>query len=355
MTSAVNVLLVVLRGPAIVLAFLLLLSACQKAPEGVHLSGPIYGTQWRLIYHGASEPLTEDMVQEVVLEAFSVVDESMNHYSPGSTLSKLNRLPAMEVMEVDWDFAFVFNSALDIYYATDGAYDPSVSPLINLWGFGPEGVTKRPTDEEIDAVEPFVGLDEFAWDLSTRGFVKRHAKATLDFSSIAKGYAVDIAADSLDELGLKHFMLEVGGEIQVRGDSPRGDAWRLAIERPTAATRGDVFTAIDVRDIGVATSGDYRNFFEDAGQRFSHLIDPRTNYPIEHDLVSATVVHPSTMIADAWATALMVVGTEEALRLADVHDLAVLLISRQGEQLISSHNEAMTQWLVEPAVEGVTQ
>ena len=328
------------------LAFLLWLSGCQKSPEGVQLSGPIFGTQWSLIYHGAYESVTEEKVEEALFEAFSVVDDSMNHYLPSSTLSELNRLPAMEVMEVDWDFALVFNTALDIYCATDGAYDPSVSPLINLWGFGPEGVTKRPTDEEIAAVEPFVGLDEFAWDLSTRGFVKRDTKAALDFSSIAKGYAVDIAADSLDDLGLEHFMLEVGGEIQVRGRSPRGDAWRLAVERPTPGSHGQIFTAIEVEDIGVATSGDYRNFFEDGGRRFSHLIDPRTGYPIEHDLVSATVVHPSTMIADAWATALMVVGTEEALRLADVHDLAVFLISREDDQLVSSYNDAMTQWLM---------
>ena len=334
------------------LAFLLWLNGCQKASEGIQLSGPIFGTQWSLIYHAADESVTEETVNEALLEAFSVVDDSMNHYRPSSTLSELNRLPAMEVMEVDWDFALVFNTALDIYYATDGAYDLSVSPLINLWGFGPEGVTKRPADEEITTVEPFVGLDKFAWDLSTRGFVKRDTKATLDFSSIAKGYAVDIAADSLDELGLEHFMLEVGGEIQVRGTSPRGDSWRLAVERPTPGSRGQIFTAIEVSDIGVATSGDYRNFFEDGGRRFSHLIDPRTGYPIEHDLVSVTVVHPSTMIADAWATALMVVGTEEALRLADLYELAVFLISREDDQLVSSHNDAMTQWLMEPEVGG---
>ena len=206
--------------------------------------------------------------------------------------------------------------------------------------------------DRIAAVEPFVGLDAFAWDLTTRGFVKRDTKATLDFSSIAKGYAVDIAADSLDDLGLEHFMLEVGGEIQVRGTSPRGDGWRLAVERPTPGSRGQIFTAVEVANVGVATSGDYRNFFEQGGRRFSHLIDPRSGYPIAHDLVSATVVHPSTMIADAWATALMVVGTEEALRLADVYELAVFLISREDDQLVSSHNNAMTQWLMEPEVRG---
>ncbi|MEC8158290.1 MAG: FAD:protein FMN transferase [Pseudomonadota bacterium] len=352
MTLAVNHLSSLLRRPAIALAFLLWLSGCQKAPEGVHLSGPIFGTQWSLIYHSADQSITKKTVKDTVLEALLVVDDSMNHYLPSSTLSKLNRLPAMEVMEVDWDFALVFNAALDIYYATDGAYDPSVSPLINLWGFGPDGVTRRPTDDEIAGVEAFVGLDEFVWDLSTRGFMKRGAKATLDFSSIAKGYAVDMAADSLDDLGLENFMLEVGGEIQVRGISPRGDRWRLAVERPTPGSRGQIFTAIEVKDIGVATSGDYRNFFEAGGRRFSHLIDPRTGYPIEHDLVSATVVHPSTMIADAWATALMIVGTEEALRLADVYELAVFLISREGEQLVSSYNGAMTQWLMEPELGG---
>ena len=352
MTLAVNHLSSLLRRPAIALAFLLWLSGCQKAPEGVHLSGPIFGTQWSLIYHSADESITKKAVKDAVLKALLVVDDSMNHYLPSSTLSKLNRLPAMEVMEVDWDFALVFNAALDIYSATDGAYDPSISPLINLWGFGPDGVTRRPTDDEIVGVEAFVGLDEFIWDLSTRGFMKRGAKATLDFSSIAKGYAVDIAADSLDDLGLENFMLEVGGEIQVRGISPRGDRWRLAVERPTPGSRGQIFTAIEVKDIGVATSGDYRNFFEAGGRRFSHLIDPRTGYPIEHDLVSATVVHPSTMIADAWATALMIVGTEEALRLADVYELAVFLISREDEQLVSSYNGAMTQWLMEPEVGG---
>ncbi len=352
MTLEANFFLPRFRRPAIALAFLLWLSSCQKVPEGEQLSGPIFGTQWSLIYHGADESVTEKKVKDAVLKAFSVVDDSMNHYLPSSTLSELNRLPAMEFIEVDWDFALVFNTALDIYYATEGAYDPSVSPLINLWGFGPEGITKSPTDEEIAAVKPYVGLDAFAWDLSTRGFVKRDSKATLDFSSIAKGYAVDIAADSLDDLGLEHFMLEVGGEIQVRGMSPRGDAWRLAVERPTPVSRGQIFTAIEVKDIGVATSGDYRNFFEEEGRRFSHLIDPRTGYPIEHDLVSATVVHPSTMIADAWATALMVVGTKDALRLADVYELAVFLISREDDQLVSSYNDAMTQWLMEPDVGG---
>jgi len=338
-----------------VLAFLLLVVGCGENSTTQKLSGSVFGTTWNLTYFDAPESVTPDQVEAAVVGAFAVVDDSMNNYRADSTISELNALDAMTVFEVDWDFALVFNTAFDIYTATDGAYDPSVSPLVNSWGFGPKEVIRRPSSETIEALAPIVGLEEFAWDLSTRAFVKKHAKSELDFSSIAKGYAVDLASDELIELGITNFMLEVGGEIQTRGFSPRGDLWRLAIENPVAGAAGGVYTGISVTDIGVATSGDYRNFFVENGVRYSHLIDPRTSQPIEHDLVSVTVVHPSTMIADAWATALMIVGTQEALRLADIHELGVLLISRDGQQLVSSNNALMSQWLMATDKEGDTQ
>lgn len=344
-----------IRRPALALAFLLLVVGCGDNSTTQKLSGSVFGTTWNLTYIDAPEGITRDQVEAAVVGAFAVVDDSMNNYRADSTISELNALDAMTVFEVDWDFALVFNTAFDIYTATDGAYDPSVSPLVNSWGFGPKEVIRRPSSEAIEALAPIVGLEEFAWDLSTRAFVKKNAKSELDFSSIAKGYAVDLASDELIELGITNFMLEVGGEIQTRGSSPRGDLWRLAIENPVAGAAGGVYTAISVTDIGVATSGDYRNFFVENGVRYSHLIDPRTSQPIEHDLVSVTVVHPSTMIADAWATALMIVGTQEALRLADIHELGVLLISRDGQQLVSSNNALMSQWLMATDKEGDTQ
>ena len=344
-----------IRRPAVALAFLLLVVGCAENSTTQKLSGSVFGTTWNLTYIDAPGGITREQVEAAVVGAFAVVDDSMNNYRADSTISELNALDAMTVFEVDWDFALVFNTAFDIYTATDGAYDPSVSPLVNLWGFGPKEVIRRPSSEAIEALAPIVGLEEFAWDLSTRAFVKKHAKSELDFSSIAKGYAVDLASDELIALGITNFMLEVGGEIQTSGHSPRGDLWRLAIENPVAGAAGGVYTAISVTDVGVATSGDYRNFFVENGVRYSHLIDPRTSQPIEHDLVSVTVVHPSTMIADAWATALMIVGTQEALRLADIHELGVLLISRDGQQLVSSNNALMSQWLMATDKEGDTQ
>ena len=227
-----------IRRPALALAFLLLVVGCGDNSTTQKLSGSVFGTTWNLTYLDAPEGVTPDQVEAVVVSAFAVVDDSMNNYRADSTISELNALDAMTVFEVDWDFALVFNTAFDIYAATDGAYDPSVSPLVNLWGFGPREVIRRPSSEAIDALAPIVGLEEFAWDLSTRAFVKKHAKSELDFSSIAKGYAVDLAADELIELGITNFMLEVGGEIQTHGNSPRGDLWRLAIENPVAGAAG---------------------------------------------------------------------------------------------------------------------
>ena len=344
-----------LGRPAIVLAFLLFILGCGETSPTQKLTGDIFGTTWNLTFLPTPAGPTSEQVESALIAAFAVVDDSMNHYRPDSTISRLNAIGAMEVFEVDWDFALVFNTALDIYAATDGAYDPSVSPLVNLWGFGPHGVTHKPSSDAIKALEPVIGIEAFAWDLSTRAFLKKHAKAQLDFSSIAKGYAVDLAADALLELGVTNFMLEVGGEIQTHGVSPRGDLWRLAIENPSATAAGGVYTPISVTDTGIATSGDYRNFFVEDGVRYSHLIDPRTSLPIVHDLVSVTVAHPSTMVADAWATALMIVGTEEALRLADIYELGVLLISRDGQQLVSSSNVLMSQWLSTTTGEGGPQ
>jgi thiamine biosynthesis lipoprotein len=167
----------------------------------------------------------------------------------------------------------------------------------------------------------------------------------LDFSSLAKGYAVDLGADALDEAGVAQYMLEIGGEVRVRGLSPRGDAWRIAVESPLAETRGAVQAALAVTDVGIATSGDYRNFFEHEGRRYSHLINPLTGYPIQHDLVSVTVVHGSAMMADAWATALTVMGSTQALAVAEQRDLAVYLLRRSGNQLETLTSSSMTQWI----------
>ncbi len=331
---------------ALVVLVLVLLTGCERAPQPVRLQGSVFGTGWSLTYMPVNEGPTPEQVRVALLAAFDTVNVSMNTYDPNTTISQFNRLPAGESMEVDWDFTYVFNEARRITQFTDGAYDVTVAPLLKLWGFGPDGPTLFPTSAQLQQTMTQVGLQHFDWQPRTRALTKLTDGASLDFSSIAKGYGVDLGADALDDLGIAHFMLEIGGEMQLRGLSPRGDAWRIAIERPQVG--GGVQAAISLTDVGVATSGDYRNYFEREGKRYSHLIDPRTGYPIEHDLVAATVVHPSTMIADAWATALCIMGTDEALAVAEQRGLAVYVVSRVGDELIEQWSSAFAPFLPEP-------
>jgi thiamine biosynthesis lipoprotein len=231
-----------------------------------------------------------------------------------------------------------------IGWQSDGAYDVTIGPLIDLWGFGPGGsVTVPPTDDAVTDVLERVGQDELRLDGDGQRLLKRSA-VELDFSSIAKGFGVDRVAQWLDAHGLRRYLVEVGGEMRLSGMSGRGDPWRIAIEQPETMGRS-VGQAIRVSDTGLATSGDYRNFFEVDGQRFSHSIDPRRGYPVAHDLVSVTVLHPSAMIADGWATALIVLGHEDAMTVALQQGLAVYFIRRQEEGFSISHTPAFEQYL----------
>ena len=328
--------------PALVLAFCCVV-ACGESSRPVQTGGQIFGTTWSLTYADAPDEISRTKVREHVEAAFALVNQSMNHYDQSSLISLFNAQAADTPMEVDWDFAYVLSAALALGEATQGGYDVTVSPLSDLWGFGPGGPRQFPAEADIARVLGTVGTHRLAWQPETRLLSKVTPGVALDFSSLAKGYAVDLAADALDELGVAHYMLEIGGEVRVRGRSPRGDAWRIAIERPEPGVRGGLQAALRLEDTAVATSGDYRNFFEHEGERYSHLIDPRTGYPVRHDVVSVTVVHGSAMMADAWATALTVIGSAEAMAMAEARGLAVYLVTQSDD-----HEEAVASRTMEP-------
>jgi FAD:protein FMN transferase len=330
--------------PALVLAFCCL-AGCGFADRPVTMGGAIFGTSWSLTYSGVGDTVDPAAVRAEMESVFELVNNSMNHYQSTSLISRFNTLPADAPVEVDWDFAYVLSTALTLTEATGGAYDVTVSALSGLWGFGPEGPTRFPTSLAIADAMRSVGVGQLSWQPEIRQLTKKVSGLSLDFSSLAKGYAVDLGADALDDVGVRHYMLEVGGEVRVRGLSPRGDTWRIAVESPLAGVRGGVQAALAVTDVGIATSGDYRNFFEHEGRRYSHLINPLTGYPIQHDLVSVTVVHGSAMMADAWATALTVMGSSQALSVAEQRDLAVYLLKRSGDELEAVTSAAMTQWI----------
>ncbi len=314
-----------------------ILSACtsEKMPV-VHLNGPTMGTTYNIKYVVENEDAIDDL-QRKVDERLAEINKLMSTYDTTSELSRFNQYRYTDTFAVSDETQLVVTEALRLGELSDGVLDITVGPLVNLWGFGPnKRPAQIPTQAEIDEVRNFVGLDKVA--VSDSGLTKRHPMVYVDLSTIAKGYGVDQIAELLERHGLKNYLIEIGGEMRVRGHRGNGDPWLIAIEKPVTTERA-IQKVVSIGRNAIATSGDYRNYYEDDGVRYSHLIDPRTGRPISHNLVSVTVVHPYSMTADGLATAINVMGWEQAISLAEEQGLAVLLIRKTDdgfEEYISS-------------------
>lgn len=265
-----------------------------------------------------------------VRTAIEEVNLAMSTYLPRSDVSRFNESPVDSWIAVSPMTAEVVSLALEVAETSNGAFDPTVGPLVDLWGFGPKETTDQvPSEAEIEAALAMVGWQAIEVD-STAHKLRKSAPRRLDLSAIAKGYAVDQVASMLEARGIENYLVEIGGEMRYAGIKPGNKPWRVAIEAPDSEQRS-VYKVLEVSEGAMATSGDYRNFFEQDGRRYSHTLDPATGYPIRHDLVSATVLAERSALSDAYATAFMVMGAEEAMALAEQLDLAVYLIQRDGE------------------------
>ncbi len=336
-------------------AVLALLVACGPQASVSRLQGATMGTTWHAtLVSQVGAKLDEAALTAGIELQLEAVNASMSTYRQDSTISRFNQSPPGEWFALDEDFVKVLAAALAIGEQSRGAYDVTVGPLVNLWGFGPQGPAEgAPPAAEIAAMVAQVGQDKLDFDPAGKRLRKR-GELYLDFSSIAKGYAVDRIADWLEEQGVHDYLVEVGGELRVAGKSPRGDDWRVAIEQPDSQ-RFAVAGTVSPRNAAVATSGDYRNYFELDGKRYSHSIDPRTGYPVTHELVSVTVVHASTALADGWATALTVLGPSDAWSVALEQGLAVYLIQRSGDSFESRYTPAFAAYLPSEAQESPTK
>ena len=323
----------------------LLLAACERQAGPVQLAGASMGTTWHVTYVAPASGVDSVLVQAAIEERLEQVVQSMSTYRADSEISRFNAAPLNTWFAVTPEFYKVLSSALAIGRQSGAAYDVTVGSLVDLRGFGPNMTQQTPPAAEVnEALLLQVGQQQLRVNVETLSVMKL-ADVALDFSSIAKGFGVDQVADWLDSQGIVRYLVEVGGEMRMSGLSHRGDAWHVAIEQPDIAQRS-VAAALTVTDQAVATSGDYRNYFEMDGQRYSHSIDPRSGWPVAHDLVSVTVIHPSAMMADAWATALLVLGAEEAMVVAQEQGLAVYLIRRKGTEYEHSHTPEFTPFLV---------
>ncbi len=279
------------------------------------------------------------------------VNARMSTYQPDSELSQFNQSPADVPFELSPETFEVFEAALAVSVQSAGAFDVTVGPLVNAYGFGPPPEPPEPpTAEQLEALRQRVGYRLLVLDPQARTIRKTLADVYCDLSGIAKGYGVDRVATVLEAEGLTDYMVEIGGEVRAAGRNPDGKAWRIGIERPTRDGRRVVMRAVELADRSLATSGDYRNYYIADGRVYSHMIDPRTGRPVEHALASVTVLDSRAMVADAWATALMVLGPDEGYNLAEARGMAALFLVRTaGEDIVERATSAFSAMTATPA------
>lgn len=289
---------------ALVVGTIYIIRRNYEQPTGFQSSeGRIFGTYYHIKYD-APQPLDSALLAEL-----QKVDASLSLFNRESTLSRIND---GRTAQADTMTAEVFRLARRVAEATGGAFDPTVAPLVNAWGFGFKNADQI-TRKTVDSLLGFVGYEKIA--LRDGIFAKQDSRVQMDFGAIAKGYGVDRAARVLRAKGVKNFMVEIGGEVVTSGRNPLGKPWSIGVSRPTEADEGEtdeVQTILSLTDCALATSGNYRNFYYRDGKRYAHTISPHTGRPVAHSLLSASVIAPTCAEADAFATAFMVMGLDKA-------------------------------------------
>lgn len=322
---------------------ILALTACHRADPVVALSGETMGTTWsvKVISDDADADFLKDGLKKDIDDRLVALNDVFSTYIPESELSVLNA--SSGPLEISDELANVLEVSQAIFALSDGAFDVTVGPLVNLWGFGSDGPRHGvPTQDQIDAAMGRIGFSRVQIE---DGMLTKPADLVIDLSAVAKGYAVDAVAELLEARGSVRYLVEIGGEVKTRGQNDRDQPWIIGIEAPDMEMRR-LFGTIPVSDHGMATSGDYRNFFEHEGQYYSHSLNPATGWPVTHHLASVTVLHESAAYADGLATAFSVLGLDRTMTIAEANNLKVFAIIRDEGDFKSVTSGAMNQYLV---------
>lgn len=325
------------------LAFFVSCSDKNSLPDEHILYGNTMGTTYSVKMVVTKDKLEETQLADLVKSELAHVNDVLSTYIDSSELSRLNQNTALSPIQISDELKTVLLEAKRLGGMTDGALDVTVGPLVNLWGFGPDKrVTHAPTQEAISERLVKTGIDLFT--VSGSSISKHEPSLYIDLSSIGKGYGVDRLAELLERNGIHNYLVEVGGELRVSGKKLNGGDWRIAIEKPLSNQR-TIQRLIVPKNNGIATSGDYRNYFEDNGVRYSHIIDPNTGYPIKHRLVSVTVIHQSAMTADGLATAISILGPERGFEVVKQHQIAAMLIVKTDTGFEELITESFRQYI----------
>ncbi|MGX9255644.1 FAD:protein FMN transferase ApbE [Pantoea ananatis] len=322
------------------LALMSLLMGCDdtssKAHDAMVLEGKTMGTVWRVSLAGV-EAGRRAALQQRIQQRLDADDAELSTWKPTSVLSRFNQSRATTPQPVSENMADIVTIALRIGKKTSGAMDITVGPLVNLWGFGPDKQPSHiPDDSQIAAAKALTGLQHLRVIQGGEGqwLQKDLPGLYVDLSTVGEGFATDHLARLMEQEGINNYLVSVGGAVLSRGMNAQNQPWRVAIQKPTDRENA-VQARVDLQGHGISTSGSYRNYYELDGKRLSHIIDPATGRPIDHKLVSATVIATTALEADGWDTGLMVLGTEKAKALAIKEKLAVYLITREGDRFVS--------------------
>ncbi len=332
MMCLVNKIRTAIFKSSLVLLFFIFSGCNLFAPQEWGWQGSTMGTTYRISIYSVFDGETQaEQLKASVDSALTELNRQMSTYDPQSEISRFNGYHKTEPFPVSEDFANVVRLALMIYKDSGGAFDITVGPLVDLWGFGSKGRRfEKPSPESILRVLQYTGSRHLKVTRENQ-LIKAEPQLQIDLSAIAKGFGVDVVAGILRKKGFSNFLVEIGGEVFAAGTNKDNKPWRIGIDRPEMGKMpGEDFAEIlQISDKAMATSGDYRNYFEVDGKYYSHSIIPRTGYPVKHKLASVTIIAPNCMLADGLATAIMVLGVEKGLHLAETKtDVEALLIER---------------------------
>ena len=323
-----------------------LLTACK--PEQQQLNGNTMGTYYSIKYIASSSVPKPKKIQQGVDEKLEHINQLMSTYRSGAEISQFNSsLKTNQPFVISSEMMTVIQEATRIHEITEGGLDITVGLLVNLWGFGPVNKTGfvPPSEADIKSRLAVTGMDKL--QVTQDAVIKKVPELYLDLSAIAKGYGVDYVAHYLESLGINNYLVDIGGEVRAKGKNLQGKLWRIAIEKPTTDMTQEVERVIELDNMSVATSGNYRNYFDADGVRYSHTIDPKTGYPIRNNVLSVTVLTPECMTADGLATGFTVLGLEKSLAIANRLNIAIFMLSEEDGKIVAHYSEAFGPYLTE--------
>lgn len=317
----------------------LLIAGCAE-PKIDKFEGFAQGTTYHISYW-SDKPVDGKALEAAVIDTFADIDITLSNYRPDSVIEKFNANATTEAQPVGNEIVDLVRLAGQVSRLSQGCYDLTIKPLFDLWGFKNDELT-IPDEVTLKKVLSEVGMDKLEV-IDDSHLLKKQSQVRVDVSSVAQGYSVEKISRVLEQYGVQNYLVEIGGELKTNGHKPNGQAWRIAVEKPLPGEQRmqKIITVPVDKPTAVMTSGTYRHYFDHNGRRYSHILDARSGQPVVHDLVAVTVLHDNPTIADAWSTALLCVGQQQGMQLANAEKLQALFIQQRGDELLETKSEAL--------------